>query len=420
MKKLITILTIYFFATLPAGCGHGLSGTYINEESGQILDVKNSADFSLRYPNDDPYVKQKGTFKIPVYLVIIYFAGVLIWSIAAFSGKDVWLFLVMAFIWPIILLGTLLLLFIGLIYHLITEEKMPDLNPIQAYYSLKCVWNSKNPKKARKAFERVTKPKLILKIARKARLEEIRKMAIEKLDNSVGLARVVQDTVWRETGVLAKNRWTAKYVYLDLSKNTPDKMILEAAVEKIKEKKLVELLNCMKSPEVIAACIIRKINDMALIEEIARQYNHNASIKKMAEERLDSFGLLTAEQRKTMIQTAEDKSLVDLAGYSNDWGVRLDAYKKMDGYNEEIYNAILNLERWHGKSRKEAATKLIPLLLKDRFVAGLFWNDCARLSCKQHDDYVWHDDCGVDRQVEPATHEDTGIGVVFPPYPYND
>jgi len=147
MKNLITFLTVCCLAAILTGCNKGLSGTYKQEESGQIIEFTSSTDFIIRYPdsavingtykkidgyelfveedtviafaqkagksfvmNDNRYVKQKEKSKISTYLFVIYCIGSLslyIWvhfwcmkSQHSFREK-IGLIMAMVIFWPV-------------------------------------------------------------------------------------------------------------------------------------------------------------------------------------------------------------------------------------------------------------------------------------------------------------------------------
>jgi len=68
MKNLVTLFTVCLLATIFIGCSKGLSGTYKNEESGQIVDFNNSTDFTISHPDvtvaTGTYEKKDGEYEL--------------------------------------------------------------------------------------------------------------------------------------------------------------------------------------------------------------------------------------------------------------------------------------------------------------------------------------------------------------------
>ena len=147
MKNLVTLFTVCLLVTIFMGCSKGLSGTYKNEDSGQIVEFNNSTDFSIRHPDvtvatgtyekkdggyelrmdggsavtfakkegkslrmaDALYVKQN--VNVLAILMYIYFGIAAILIIAAFVdlNEAFWLIL-MGILWPIVVIVLLILL----------------------------------------------------------------------------------------------------------------------------------------------------------------------------------------------------------------------------------------------------------------------------------------------------------------------
>jgi len=64
------------------------------------------------------------------------------------------------------------------------------------------------------------------------------------------------------------------------------------------------------------------------------------------------------------------------------------------------------------------------LLKNNPLAAKLFWDSVSDMSIEKHEDHTNHDDWRSSssdcNHTDSNKHTDTGIGVVFPPYPFND
>jgi hypothetical protein len=112
--------------------------------------------------------------------------------------------------------------------------------------------------------------------------------------------------------------------------------------------------------------------------------------------------------------------LADIARNSQDWDVTITAYKRFGG--ADIIYELSRLDFSYYSNRKEAAVKLIQLLKNNPKSASLLWERVSEIARKPHDDSP-HSDLG---NRSSSCHEDIrhtdngGIGMEFPPYPFND
>ena len=166
MKNPITLIPVCVFTIMLTGCSSGLSGTYQHKESGQKIEFTSATSFNMVYPDgaivtgtykkpddgyelilsggtvvalagkngkflmmdDNRYVKQKGNFKIPAYLLAIYGVIMLLFVLNGIADQSDQRFLILfGIFWPIAFVILLMLIIFLLIFG--NACVMPDLNP---------------------------------------------------------------------------------------------------------------------------------------------------------------------------------------------------------------------------------------------------------------------------------------------------
>ena len=294
-------------------------------------------------------------------------------------------------------------------------------------------WKSKNPEKARRAVERLTNQKKIGEAAKKARHEEIRKLAVNKLTDEIVLADVAKYTFTREinrgiytvhqdTCFPALEKLTDRRLIFEVAKSAWNPKLGEAAMKKLTdENDIAELM--MRGRSEWFGDAMKKIKNPALLEKI-RKTNDNPLVRGMAKDRLIALGVTPYES----VSYAKRMNDIAVFNYFSNWAKRLADYKGMKEYNEEIYDAVHTLIFAHTNipykgsentvKQREAAKQLISLLSNDKFAAGLFWKDCAQKCGDKHSDHSDHVDW--DWGVSHHEHSDSGICVSFPPYPFDE
>jgi len=179
---------------------------------------------------------------------------------------------------------------------------------------------------------------------------------------------------------------------------------------------------------------VKKIEDQELLKQIYL-HDSDSSVKKAAISRITDVqffvDIIKNASKSEMIETiihniTDQKALEAIALNVNEQRMKRCAYKNWKNRKNAILNAMDGLEKGTWQIRKSSANDLIRLLSKDPFAAKLFWNEAAALSKIQHDDRNSHSDSGEKGRSNDCTHfdhqqhSDSGIGVVFPPYPFND
>jgi hypothetical protein len=235
-------------------------------------------------------------------------------------------------------------------------------------------------------------------IRRKDRVE-----AIEKITDQQTLLDAAMNDSGFEVRIAVAKRLTdqEKLAAFILKEFRPG--VYRIACDKLTDQKTIAYI--AKRAGTISEYLIReKLTDQKELAIIAKsdpkKENRHAALTKLTDEQ----AIIEAIKRE---KTRKD---------------RIYAYSKTKMYNHVIYMCIieilsknLSLER-----RKYNANRLIELLKTDKFAANLFWSDMAILCDREHTDIKaiidTSDDCGG--RFTP--HADWGLGVRFPPYPYND
>ena len=211
-----------------------------------------------------------------------------------------------------------------------------------------------------------------------------------------------------------------KYVFL----NVNDFSIKEAALSKITEPHFLTVIaqdqKHYDSP--IQCLVIEKISDRNVLEKLAK--NNDGNIRCTAEKRLKCVEVSNINDQKT---------LEEIALNNHDWDIKICAFETMDERNNVIVDALKGLKngalrvRPH-RERQSYVNNLIHLLSSDSFAAKVFWKEAAKISATEHTDGLEHEDSSshssdcntIHSDFEMHRHQDTGIGITFPPYPFED
>jgi hypothetical protein len=130
-------------------------------------------------------------------------------------------------------------------------------------------------------------------------------------------------------------------------------------------------------------------------------------------------------REKAIAKIKNQEALCHIAKNNKVWSVRLKAYRKLKDYDEVVYESLYKIVNEPYLIRKKAAIRLVELLKNNHTGAKLFWNSISTMCRGNHKDYVRHhhdiirsSDCSHN---DYDKHTDSGgIGIDFPPYPFND
>ena len=178
-----------------------------------------------------------------------------------------------------------------------------------------------------------------------------------------------------------------------------------------------------------------KINDWGILTDIVLDKEQTNHVRKLALNEIQDQEMLTLiadkiekeDLRMDVIQKMTNLNVLEkIAGEDDSPKIRMVAYMRLPYFNNELYNSMMDVF-WckNVKVQREAANRIIELLRKRPKEAHLFWNFLTE-RCKDHYDRSHLDqtgasDCHHDyTDYHPQNHQDTGIGVQFPHYPFND
>ena len=230
--------------------------------------------------------------------------------------------------------------------------------------------------------------------------------AIENLTDQQSLLDAALNDSSFEVRMAVAQRLTdqAKLAAFILNEHRPG--VYRIACDKLTDQQTIANL-ALKVPIHISKYLIREIlTDQMKLAGIAQS-------DPKAENRLEALKKLTDKQLLSNVL----KKTVFL-----DKRVYLYSITKLR--SEEIHACLMQLVKKSGSAeeRKSVATRLIALLKTDEFAADLFWSDMARFYGKEYTDHKIINDhtdgsCG---HIDYVHHTDVGLGVNFPPYPFND
>jgi len=153
---------------------------------------------------------------------------------------------------------------------------------------------------------------------------------------------------------------------------------------------------------------------MGLWEEIEKEQAFIAEVKRKKE---DEARLLTEKRNEYILRNRKSK-LNDL----------IPAYLQHKNCNPEISKFLNLLSHKDVNTRKDAAQQLIKLLRADKFAAEILWKRLAEHCKTGHTGFSspTHYDipggaynCSSHADTREWRHEDYGIGITFPPYPFD-
>jgi len=200
----------------------------------------------------------------------------------------------------------------------------------------------------------------------------------------------------------------------------------------------------------IKAAALSKITEPDFLAKIVQKTNYDSSLRCLAVEKIsdrivlkyliendnDAHVRYAAERslRCAEVRALKDKkTLEEIALNDNELDIKLCAFEAIDERNTVIADAIKGLKNGalhvsQSKERQSYVQNLIKLLSSDSFAAKVFWKEAAKICAIEHVDGLGHDDgsyhssdCNTRlSDLESNRHQDTGIGITFPPYPFSD
>jgi hypothetical protein len=196
------------------------------------------------------------------------------------------------------------------------------------------------------------------------------------------------------------------------------------AIEKMTDqKKLAKVAKTAESWEVRKRAVW-KITDQSMLVDVAKNDGDSRVRKAAVEELTDQSALADiakndkdSDVRKAAVEKLTDKSaLADVAKNGEDWNVAIVAYKRL-GLNTDITAKLSSLINGSYSARKNSAIALIQLLKNDHKSASFLWK---RVSEKSRTPHLDEPDTILECGMNMEDGYDTGIGIEFPPYPFND
>ena len=296
--------------------------------------------------------------------------------------------------------------------------------------------------------KRINDQTLLAKIAKEDPSSTVRMAALLKLEDRTLFTKIgiedSKESIRQAVVERLEDQETLKHIFL----NDSFWQIKQKALSKITDQRF--FVDTIKNPSTIKnssdnslliQLMSEKITDTGMLAELALDNTCDISVRHSAIAKISDLNVLTTiiqHDSDPFVRSAaitninDQKTLKDIALSDNDLHVKMSAYKKLTNCNnailrafEAIYLAPYQKDDVPYYSRKSYAEDLIRLLSKDAFAAQLFWDRAAGISAKAHTDKTFahqdyghsSNDCGHN-DISP--HTDTGIGISFPPYPFND
>ena len=253
-------------------------------------------------------------------------------------------------------------------------------------------WDSKNWERATKAVKKIKKEAKLARVAKEARCSEARVAAVERLTDQDVLAYV--------------------------AKNDEDRAVRVAAVEKLTDQDILAYIAKINWYSDVGDAAFKKLTDQNVLVDFAmndeKPWFRKAAVKKLTDLKKTDTAIL-----ELLISKFPD---IDL---------RLKIFSKLPYASRNLVNNleyVLLIRSGNFQERKYAANELIGMLKRNRKAAAIFWNEVREKAMIAHEDsrnhIDRHDDYSeyghTDSHDDFYKHTDCGIGVDFPPYPFED
>lgn len=255
------------------------------------------------------------------------------------------------------------------------------------------VFQGKTDKVQQEGLRKITKTAAIDKVAKEHPNESRRCEAIDKCKNKALLRDVIQGKVAATERAVRM----AKVSFVKLADTSDEELLCELALEKKAD---------YNTPKIA----IEKVESTPLLIRLYEELGsmtHRSNVLRKIQSAPYLEGLLQKENT-----TFSEKMI---------------AYKNLPYYEAQIEECLKKLNGGNYADRVRAAKRLPELLENNQKSAFFFWNDSKVRADEPHTDTNPHIDNGVSRtRSGDCTHDDfhrhtdTGLGVVFPPYPFED
>lgn len=185
----------------------------------------------------------------------------------------------------------------------------------------------------------------------------------------------------------------------------------------------------------------QKITDPQLLAQLTNQYVGGhfkvacpLEVRAVAYMRLGDYDNMykligSINRIESVANITDPKLLTTIIEKEEDISLRMDAWQKLSSDGAELRSGMNQLINGGSfEIRKQAAQKVIEYLSSNQAAAKLFWNTAARYIHEHSDGDVptYHTDKGGHEigcaHTDDANmrHQDTGVGIELPPYPFED
>jgi len=264
----------------------------------------------------------------------------------------------------------------------------------------------------------------------------IREEMIKRINNQAVLAKIAKDASDFHVRRFAADTIENKAVLAGLANESTDPDVRLTAVKKIEDQQILKQVYLHDSDIFVREEAMKKITDTDILTEFALSNQYGSSTQLLAIEKLSDLNVLTTiakNDNDELVRCAavrkikDKKTLTDIALNDKSHDVKMCVFENLDkSANRFIVNALNGLRNDTLQKRRSYTEDLIRLLSKDAFASKLFWKEASRISAKAHTDkFSAHqdnghssNDCG--HTDSSPRHQDMGIGITFPPYPFND